>query len=139
MFCDLGVSFASEERHRAVTELRDCDHVDFLKKRISQREIWRRYAEYPFVLSTAGNGLDCHRTWELLYLGNIVITKTSSLDSLFEGLPVVVIDDWEEVKDKRKLKKWLQQYGNFTNRNVILKKLNPDSFIKSIREVLVRF
>ena len=54
-------------------------------KRIPQEEIWSLYSHYPFVLSTRGNGLDCHRTWELLLLGSIVITRTSPLDPLFRG------------------------------------------------------
>ncbi|MFA5322568.1 MAG: hypothetical protein WC373_07810 [Smithella sp.] len=100
VFCDLGVNLASEERHRAVTALMNCDHVHFLKNRVSQNAIWRRYAEYPFVISASGHGLDCHRTWELLCFGAIVITKKSFLDGLFEGLPVVVVEDWEEVCEK---------------------------------------
>ncbi|PKN38765.1 MAG: hypothetical protein CVU62_00770 [Deltaproteobacteria bacterium HGW-Deltaproteobacteria-2] len=139
VFCDLGVSLASEERRRAVAGLCNCDHVDFLEKSISQRSIWRRYAEYPFALSVLGNGLDCHRTWELLYMGTIVITKTSSLDSLFEGLPVVIIDDWKEVRDNRNLKKWLQKYGTLTERKNIQKRLEPSKLINSIQETLVKF
>jgi hypothetical protein len=139
VFCDLEVNLASEERRRAVATLRNYDHVDFLEKRVSQRAIWRRYAEYPFVLSAAGNGLDCHRTWELLYLGNIVITKTSSLDSLFKDLPVVIVKDWNEVDDKRNLAKWLQQYGKLTDGEAIWRKLEPDNLIRPVRETLQIF
>lgn len=139
VFCDLEINLASEERRQAVAALRNCDHVDFLKKRVSQTAIWRRYAEYPFVLSAEGNGLDCHRTWELLYLGTIVITKTSSLDLLFDGLPVVVVEDWKEVGDKRNLAKWLRQYGELTNRDAIWSRLEPDRFIRTISESLTKF
>jgi len=136
VFCDLEVSLASEERCRAVAALRKYDHVDFLRKRISQTAIWRRYAESPFVISTGGNGLDCHRTWELLYLGAIVITKTSSLDRLFVGLPVVVIKDWNEVGDKKNLSKWLEQYGRLTDQRNVWSRLEPGRLIRSIRETL---
>jgi hypothetical protein len=90
---------SSEERWRALAALRGCDHVDFLLKRVPQEEIWRLYSRYPFVLSARGNGLDCHRTWELLLLGSIVITRTSPLDSLFEGLPVAIVNDWTAVRE----------------------------------------
>ena len=103
-----------------------------------QTAIWRRYAEYPFVLSAAGNGLDSHRTWELLYLGCIVITKTSSLDSLFDGLPVVIVEDWNEVGEKRNLVKWLNQYGNLTDRNAVWRRLEPENVIRPIRELLAK-
>lgn len=136
VFCDLDVSLNSKERNRAVTALRDCDHVDFLKKRVSQTAIWRRYAEYPFVVSTSGHGIDCHRTWELLYLGAIVITKTSSLDRLYDGLPVIIVEDWEEVREKQNLVKWLQYYGKLTDKENVWNRLNPNHWIISIREKL---
>ncbi len=50
-----------------------------------------------FVISPPGNGLDCHRTWEALLMGAFPIVLTSTLDPLFEGLPVVVVQSWDEV------------------------------------------
>jgi len=139
VFCDLEVSAASEERRIASAKLRNCGHVDFLRKRLSQNAIWRLYAQYPFVLSAEGNGLDCHRTWELLYLGSIIITKKSSLDRLFEGLPVVIVEDWNEVRDMKNLTKWLEQYGPLTDSETIRKRLDPNNLIRSIREFLVLY
>ncbi len=52
-----------------------------------------------FVLSPRGNGLDCHRTWEALLMGAIPIVKTSSLDPLFEDLPVLIINDWHDITE----------------------------------------
>lgn len=47
-----------------------------------------------FVLSPRGIGLDCYRTWETLYVGSFPVVKSSSLDSLFEDLPVLIVNDW---------------------------------------------
>lgn len=57
----------------------------------------RRNLRYPFWLSPRGNGIDCHRTWEALYLGRIPIIAHTSIDPLFEGLPVVFVDDWNQI------------------------------------------
>jgi hypothetical protein len=54
-------------------------------------------AHSKFVISPRGNGLDCHRTWEALYMGAIPIVESSLIDPLFQELPVVVINDWTEV------------------------------------------
>lgn len=54
-------------------------------------------ASCVFVASPRGNGLDTHRFWEALYLGAYPIVKTSASDSLYAGLPVVIIEDWHEV------------------------------------------
>lgn len=57
-------------------------------------------AQAKFVLCPRGNGLDCHRTWEALYMGAIPVVKTSASDSLFEGLPVLIVNKWEEVTEE---------------------------------------
>jgi hypothetical protein len=135
VFCDLGIS-AYPERRDAISALLNCDHVDFLASRLSQEAIWRRYARYPFVVSARGNGLDCHRTWELLYLGCIVITKSSSLDSLFYGLPVVIVEDWKEVRQAANLAKWLEQYYGLTDRAKVWQRLEPERYLRPIRQAV---
>lgn len=83
-----------------------------------------------FVLSPRGNSLDCHRTWEALLMGAIPIVRSSSLDSLFNDLPVLIVKDWGMITesylneqyeilkskkynlDKLFIKFWIQQcYG----------------------------
>ncbi len=87
------------------------DYGSFMRR----SQLWRKKGEYAFSISPHGNGLDCHRTWEDLVLGCIVIVKTSPLDPLYEGLPVVIINDWSEVTSKN-MGRWLDQYGDaFTN------------------------
>jgi hypothetical protein len=58
---------------------------------------WSNMVKYKFVLSPPGNGIDCYRTYEAIALGCIPIIKSSPLDSLYEGLPVIIINDWSEV------------------------------------------
>lgn len=50
-----------------------------------------------YILSPRGNGLDCHRTWEAIIVGSIPIVKTSDLDELFEGLPIIIVQDWADI------------------------------------------
>jgi hypothetical protein len=63
-------------------------------------EIYARNRQYPFWLSPRGGGLDCHRTWEALYLDVIPIVWNSSLNVLYENLPVVIINDYKELNEK---------------------------------------
>ena len=57
----------------------------------------RDLAQSEFVISPRGNSLDCHKTWEALYLGAIPIVKTSELDPLYKNLPVLIVKDWSDV------------------------------------------
>jgi hypothetical protein len=64
---------------------------------IPRTTTWKNMLEYAFVLSPFGNGMDCHRTWEALLCGCIPIVRSSVFNELFEGLPVLIVDKWEDV------------------------------------------
>ena len=57
----------------------------------------RNILEHQFVLSPPGNGIDCHRTWECLYLGRIPIVYDVYKNDLFDELPVLVIEDTKQL------------------------------------------
>jgi hypothetical protein len=66
---------------------------------MSQKEFYERLAGFKFALSPEGNGLDCYRTWEALLLGVFPIVKTSSLDVEYENLPVLIVQNWEDINE----------------------------------------
>jgi hypothetical protein len=72
-------------------------------------EMWRTRGQYVFVMSPHGNGLDCHRTWEALALGHIVLVQASSLDPVFQGLPVVPITSYHEIT-RENLATWSSRF-----------------------------
>jgi len=53
-----------------------------------------------YVISPPGNGPDCHRTWEAMYLGAIPIVKRQSWPFQHVQLPVIQIDEWNEIATK---------------------------------------
>lgn len=65
---------------------------------------WRECNDYAFVISPFGNGLDTHRTWEVLALGRIPIVCKSPLNQVFEGLPVIEVEDWSVITEE-----WLKE------------------------------
>ena len=115
IFCDVHLNKNSKFNNpRQEVENLKYPTIEYLKSRIPRTDLWKEYANHAFVISTHGNGLDCHRTWEILLLGSIVITKTSSIDELFVNLPVVIVKDWSELRDPANLKIW---YDRFTLTN----------------------
>ncbi|MCX5569717.1 hypothetical protein [Kaistia nematophila] len=136
VFCDLGINAHTEERRALLRELAGCPHVVMQRKRVSQAAIWRGYARHPFVLSAIGHGLDCHRTWEALMLGSIVITRTSPLDPLFAGLPVVIVDDWAEVRDPASLARWTKLHAPLARPEVLRDRLRPAEYLAPLRAAL---
>ena len=65
--------------------------------KVPRIESWKTMIQHKFVLSPHGNGLDCHRTWEALALGCIPIMRSSPLNPMFEGLPVLIVKEWRDV------------------------------------------
>ena len=62
--------------------------------------LYRLVSSSRFVLSPHGAGLDCYRTYEALYLGAYVVVRKSSLDKIYENLPVLIVDEWADVTDQ---------------------------------------
>ena len=51
------------------------------------------------VVCPRGNGIDCHRVWEVLYLGRVPIVKRERAMRYFEELPILFIDDWNHLRN----------------------------------------
>jgi hypothetical protein len=58
---------------------------------------WNKQLNFAFVVCPHGGGLDCHRNWEALCLGCIPIVKTSAINNLYNDLPVLIVDDWQNI------------------------------------------
>jgi hypothetical protein len=66
------------------------------KELVPRYTTWLRQAECMFVVSPEAAGMDAHRTWEALLLGCVPVLKKSEFTRIFEGLPVLLIDEWSE-------------------------------------------
>ena len=53
-------------------------------------------AKSYFVVSPNGNGVDCHKTWEALYLKTIPIVTSSINVDFYKDYPLMVINNWED-------------------------------------------
>jgi hypothetical protein len=77
-----------------------------------QENYYKNIMNHHFVLSPPGNGIDCHRTWEILYLKRIPIVKrVGRLEELYKDLPVLFINDYSEIS-KFYLKNFLNKISD---------------------------
>ena len=68
--------------------------------KINRLHTWLVQSKYAFVISPAGDGYDCYRTWEALCLGCIPIIKKNAISKLFMELPVLIVNDWTDVNEE---------------------------------------
>lgn len=60
-------------------------------------DFWRSCNDNMFVICPFGNGPDTHRAWEVLILGRVPIVHKFPMNSIFNDLPVVEVEDWDIV------------------------------------------
>jgi len=65
--------------------------------RIKVAEAYDIITQNKFVVSPPGGGLDCFRTWETLLLGGYPIVVRSGLDEMYHNLPVLILDNWDDL------------------------------------------
>ena len=127
IYCDSHLSNSHPSRKEMYEKIKKNQYIDFQSEKLDIKEIIKKYRSYRFVLSPRGNGLDCHRTWELFLLGCIVITTTSPLDNMWKenNLPVVILKDYNELNDihlNLRLEFWLKKYKDYTQLENIIPK-----------------
>ncbi len=88
-------------------------------------------ANAKFVVSPRGNGLDTHRTWEALLMGCYPIVKSSYLNPLYEDLPVVIVNEWQEVTEAL----LEQKLSEFSSQNFLRDKLYAEYWFQKVEEV----
>lgn len=96
MYMNFNIQTCAGERKKAFEYFRNNPYCT-----ISSGKSWAQYlldvGKARFIISPRGNGLDCHRTWEALYMGAIPIVKESPMDELFTELPVLIVKEWNDV------------------------------------------
>jgi hypothetical protein len=121
-----------ENRRRLVKTMRRNETVVCQGAPLPRNQMWRERGKYRFVLSPHGTGLDCHRTWEALALGHIVLVPSSSLDSLYAGLPVVPLKHWDEITLEN-LRQWFRHYVECSEPRDPVPKLKTSFWVHQMR------
>ncbi|MBA2306604.1 hypothetical protein H0W26_00510 [Candidatus Dependentiae bacterium] len=95
----------------------------------------KEMAECTFTLAPGGLGPDSYRVWEALLVGSIPIIRSSSIDPLLKGLPVLVVSKWSDITEE-----FLQQkYQEITSKKYSIKRLYMEYWLEKIQRLKSRF
>lgn len=67
-----------------------------MQPRLSFDKYLEKISKSYFIVSPNGNGVDCHKIWESLYLKTIPIVTKSININFYRNLPIIIIDNWSE-------------------------------------------
>lgn len=71
------------------------------RNRVTPDNFYRDIKNHKFIVCPMGNAVDCHRNWEVLYLGRVPVMKRNEyLEKLFNDLPVLFVDDYSMITEK---------------------------------------
>lgn len=98
-------------------------HLDYLVETL----------HYPFVLSPPGNGDDCVRIWETIYLGRIPIVLNIDSMQAFKDLPIMFVDSWSEVTEQKLKTFQNKMLLDFKQNKIELKKAKISFWKEQIR------
>lgn len=109
VYCNFSIGASSQpvytaKRKKVLATLREHDWITFGtmenrhgKRDLSRAMFYRRMGQHRFVISPEGNGIDCHRTWEALYMRSIPVVQRSPEMDHFRDLPILYTDDYSEL------------------------------------------
>ena len=99
----------NNDRNQATKVFKGKKYSIFLNKRTNRKTLLALTGLFKFGISPFGQGLDCHRTWETLIMGSVPIVRKSGICEIFEGLPVIIVNKWEDF-DFVKSKKYIYEF-----------------------------
>lgn len=80
-------------------------------------------ADYDMVLCPAGNGIDTHRLWEILYCNKIpIVIKLGhyKIYELYRQLPIILLDDVKDIQNYSIINtKYIESHKNKNNLHLL--------------------
>ena len=104
-------SLNTNKNRRNIKNIIENNFGSIYLKKTNQKEYLNELSKHKFCVSPPGNGIDCHRTWEALYLGVIPIVKSHPHNLFFQDLPILIINDWKIITPEY-LNKIYQEFQN---------------------------
>jgi hypothetical protein len=98
-------------------------HIDWEEPNLPLENFFNKILDYKMVICPAGNGVDTHRIWEILYSHRVPITiKTGNykIYDLYEKLPIIILDTISDLMNLDLInEKYEKSINNFKNIDMI--------------------
>ena len=96
IFVCFNINTNYKKRHYCMSVFKNYPNSYIVENRISNDAFSRCMKSMKFIASPEGNGLDCHRTWEAIYLNVVPVLLKNKFSSQFSDLPILLIEKWED-------------------------------------------
>lgn len=94
IYCNWNITNVDRNKIKNVLKNKQLEFT--YQNNIPFNEYIEEMSKHRFVISPVGNGIDCHRTWEALYVGCIpIVIKNSIYDNW--NLPILQVSSYEDI------------------------------------------
>jgi len=117
LYANFSVNTNPYFRNKVKSICQNSDNIDF-ETGLSYRDFVKKFKSYLGCISPEGNGIECIRTFEVLYMDEIPICvgDFSKYRALYEGiyknLPVVYLSDMTDLSNHEKVKSEINRVKN---------------------------
>lgn len=87
------------DRNSIIEKLKRNNLNFILESNLSFDNYINNMSHCKYVISPPGNGIDCHRTWEALYIGCIPIVIKNKIYDKWVDLPILQVNDYSELNN----------------------------------------
>jgi hypothetical protein len=94
VYCNFNV-LNCNKRNKVIDSLCRND-IAVLSSRLNYSDYCSALSKYKYIASPRGNGIDCHRTWEALYIGCVPMVESHLMYNAY-SLPIIQVDDWAKI------------------------------------------
>jgi hypothetical protein len=122
IYVNFDVNTNRSERNHCISELNKKGLE--MQTKLPFKEYLEEVAKSYFVVSPNGNGVDCHKTWEALYLKTIpIVTKSINID-YYKNYPIIIIENWRDFNiNNITMDMYNTLWNNFNLENLQIKSL----------------
>jgi hypothetical protein len=108
--------------------------IDWEEPNLSLESFFDKVLDYKMIVCPAGNGLDTHRLWEILYCNRIPITfkvANYKIYEVYNKLPIILLENHKDLRNQDLLQ---QKYLECINKKCDLSILNINYWITKIQD-----
>lgn len=124
LYCNFNITTNPAYRQKIYDMAKQSKYITLDNPTLTLYDMFQKIQDHKMVLCPAGNGIDTHRLWEVLYSHKIPVTiKTGDykIYKLYKELPIIILDNIENLLNYDLIK---NKYDNIINKQYNLEILN---------------
>ena len=137
IYANFNVNTNPSHRISVLNTIIETPFIDWEPWNLSLKDFFNKILDYKMVVCPAGNGVDTHRLWEVLYSGRVPITvKTGDykIYELYEKLPIIILNNLNELKNQNYIN---YQYEKLKNNKFDSDLLDTEYWLSTIKNFFV--